>query len=203
MKSATQNRGFSLVEVLVAITILLLVMVGPMRVLTQVTNSTAFSTEQTTAFFLAQEGIELAQMARDRVILEEINEQLTVPLANQQIVPWTRYQNLYMAPCFQPAGCGLTPTRSGSGPFLATTSCAVIGNCQLFLNNSTNPRDRYTHIQTGNQPTIFTRVIRMSMLSGSPVRGVIATSTVTWRTGSMREAQQVELVTVLANVYGY
>lgn len=48
-------------ETLVAITILLIVVVGPMKIIISASNSTSFSGEQVVAFFLAQEGAEIAQ----------------------------------------------------------------------------------------------------------------------------------------------
>lgn len=63
------QSGFSLVETLVAITILLIVISGPLAISTSTARSTSFSSEQVEAFFLAQEGAELAQKIRDDLLL--------------------------------------------------------------------------------------------------------------------------------------
>jgi prepilin-type N-terminal cleavage/methylation domain-containing protein len=54
-KNATWNRGFTLVETLVAVTVLLLVIVGPMTVAQKGIQNAYFANEQVTAVFLAQE----------------------------------------------------------------------------------------------------------------------------------------------------
>ena len=64
-----KQSGFSLVETLVAISILLIVIVGPMTISMQSAKSSSFASEQVQAFFLAQEGLELAEKARDDLLL--------------------------------------------------------------------------------------------------------------------------------------
>ncbi|MCA9360544.1 prepilin-type N-terminal cleavage/methylation domain-containing protein [Candidatus Kaiserbacteria bacterium] len=66
----SQCQGFSLVETLVAITILLIIIIGPMTISSSTARSTSFASEQVVAYFLAQEGAELAQKARDDFLLE-------------------------------------------------------------------------------------------------------------------------------------
>src|SRR3989344_1273934 len=67
-----QNKqsGFSLVETLVAISVLLIVVVGPMTISMRTAKSTSFASEQVQAFFLAQEGLELAHKGRDDLLLQ-------------------------------------------------------------------------------------------------------------------------------------
>lgn len=66
----SKQSGFSLVETLVAITILLVVIIGPMTISSSAAKSTSFASEQVTAFFLAQEGAELIEKARNDLLLE-------------------------------------------------------------------------------------------------------------------------------------
>lgn len=58
MKSQTRIDGYSLVEALVAISILLIAIVSPMTIAVQGIKTSNYALEQNTAFFLAQEGIE-------------------------------------------------------------------------------------------------------------------------------------------------
>jgi prepilin-type N-terminal cleavage/methylation domain-containing protein len=53
-----QQSGFSLVETLVAISLLLIMIVGPMAISAKTAKSTSFASEQVQAFFLAQEGLD-------------------------------------------------------------------------------------------------------------------------------------------------
>ncbi|MFM2340137.1 MAG: hypothetical protein RLZZ360_773 [Candidatus Parcubacteria bacterium] len=194
----TNNQGFSLVEVLVAITILLLVIAGPMRILTSSTNSTTYSSEQVVAYFLAQEGLELVQLGRDNLVLGDFKD-----IINGQSVepsPWARFQ-INFSNCINNT-CGITATNAH--PTYNITNCASLTNCRLYLNTaSPTNRARYTHTAPGNTATPYTRTIRIGMITASNgrIQGAVATSTVTWRTGSLVASQQVELVTYLANVY--
>ncbi len=209
MKKPLHNQGFSLVEVLVAVTILLLVMAGPMRVLTQTTNSTAFSTEQAAAFFLAQEGLELVQLGRDNLVLGDFEDVLTG--VDNDPNPWSQLvSNSVFAHCVNSGGsdtntfCGLTPTNSGSG--YTVTACgndpASAPNCRLYLHSTSTNRSVYSHT-VGGAITPYTRTIQIGVINGSGPnpQGIVATSTVTWRTGNLIAGQKVELVTYLTNVY--
>jgi len=199
MKHHCSQSGFSLVEVLVAISILLLVMTGPMRVLTQTTNSTTFSNQQTVAFFLAQEGLELVQLGRDNLALGDFKD----AIRNESVEPnpWQRFQ-LDFAACFGSNTCGITASTDADG--LATTSCSTGTNCRLYLSTTTTDRARYSHTNVG-VVTPYTRRIQIGIIPNtqdpSRPRGLVATSTVTWRTGGLVDDQQVQLVTYLTNVY--
>jgi prepilin-type N-terminal cleavage/methylation domain-containing protein len=192
------NEGFSLVEVLVAVTILLLVMAGPMRVLTSSTNSTTYSSEQVVAYFLAQEGLELVQLGRDNLVLRDFKDIINSQTLEQP--PWAQFQSVF-SNCIS-GTCGLTATNAD--PTYAVTNCATLTNCRLYLNTSTpTNRARYTHTAAGNTETPYTRTIKIGMITAANgrIQGAVATSTVTWRTGSLIAGQKVELVTYLTNVY--
>ncbi len=197
MKYHTNNQsGFSLVEVLVAVTILLLVMAGPMRVLTSSTNSTTYSSEQIVAYFLAQEGLELVQQGRDNRVLGDFRD--IINGASTEPAPWAQFQLDY-ASCIS-GTCGLTPTTTGQ--MVTVTDCSTATNCRLYENSATTNRARYTHTAAGNTATPYTRTVRIGMITvGGRIQGAVATSTVTWRTGSLVADQKVEIVTYLTNVY--
>lgn len=65
---APQN-GFTLVETLVAITVLLLVIIGPMTVAQKGIQNAYYANDQVTAVFLAQEAIEAIRQLRDESAL--------------------------------------------------------------------------------------------------------------------------------------
>ncbi|MFT5036526.1 MAG: prepilin-type N-terminal cleavage/methylation domain-containing protein [Candidatus Azotimanducaceae bacterium] len=75
MIKITLTKGYSLVEVLVSITILLLALVGPMTIASQGIKSATFALEQNTAFFLAQEGLEIMFALRSNYALEEFEDE--------------------------------------------------------------------------------------------------------------------------------
>ncbi|MBV9159304.1 MAG: prepilin-type N-terminal cleavage/methylation domain-containing protein [Candidatus Kaiserbacteria bacterium] len=63
------NKGFTLIETLVAISLLAVAIVAPMSLVAQSLSSAYYARDQVTAFNLAQEGIEAVRAVRDGNIL--------------------------------------------------------------------------------------------------------------------------------------
>lgn len=62
---ASPRRGFTLIETLVAVTILLVAIVGPMTIAARGLQSAFFAREQVTAYALGQEALDLIRAIRD------------------------------------------------------------------------------------------------------------------------------------------
>lgn len=60
-----QNRGLTLVETLVAISILTIAVIGPLGIIGQALHSSYYTKDQMTAYYLAQEPIEYVRNLRD------------------------------------------------------------------------------------------------------------------------------------------
>lgn len=197
MRIHTTQSAFSLVETLVAISILLLVMVGPMTISSSAAKSTSFSSEQVTAFFLAQEGAELVQKARDDL-------QLTY-FAGVNPDAWADFTRtaaggLYRL-CYtniNPNGCDITINTDSTGTISSPVDCSTLTNCNLYFGNS-SARSRYDHANSTNTITPFTRRIYLENVNANEVKVI---SRVTWRTGSLRSEQKAEVETRLFNTYG-
>lgn len=192
------QSGFSLVETLVAITILLIVITGPLTIITSTSRSTSFSSEQVIAFFLAQEGNELAQRARDDILLQG-------PVAaGSDPNPWDTFTSAGgpYSTCFSVNGCGLELNTDLNGTLKAPVSCSS-GGCRLYYDSSaTDNRQRYTYVSAGNDETPFTRIVTFENIgAGSPYEMRVV-STVRWRTGSLSAEQEVSVETFLFDVYG-
>ncbi len=188
------HSGFSLVETLVAITILLLVIIGPLTISSSSVRGTAFASEQVTAFFLAQEGAELMQMARDEFTLEHLSNPTLYP------TPWANFSNVNGALgfCYTANGCNVSIDASIPRN-LYVRSCSGQDGCLLYIDTtSTVSRARFNASNTGTK-TAFTRTIRLQPVSLSEVSVV---STVIWRSGFSKDEQQVSVQTSLFNVYG-
>ena len=188
MKNFFPQQGFSLVETLVAIALLLLVVTGPMKIITDANHSTSFASEQVTAFFLAQEGLELAQKGRDDLMLQYFKGNITNP--------WKTFQDDFNKCIGSGKQCGLTIGDTAAAT-IGITNCDILTNCRLYL-DSTPGRSLYVYNSAGNNQTLFTRTIQMYPNGNKEVKVV---STVTWRTGSLIAGQKVELITYLENVY--
>lgn len=192
IKQSFKQRGFTLVETLVSITILLIIVTGPMTISMSSAKSTNFASEQVIAFFLAQEGAEIAQKTRDEFWLNDILN------ADSQ---WDDFADDttggFFEDCFTTSGCGLELNTDTSGSLKSIVDCAV-NSCRLYF-NSTAERDRYTYSSAaGNTEMLYTRKIYFTKISDSDVKVI---SEVTWRTGTLRQIQKVEVETHLFNVY--
>ena len=195
MKYRTAQSGFTLVETLVAITILLLVIIGPLTISSSSVRSTAFASEQVIAFFLAQEGAELIQKTRDEFVLENLKNPASRPN------PWADFsnQNGSLRLCYAASGCNLSMNTDANGSLSNPRSCSAQDSCVLNLDTtSTVSRARYNSVTIGGR-TVYTRRVQLRLVSASEVS---VTSIVTWRSGFSREEQQVSVQTSLFNVYG-
>lgn len=196
------QSGFTLVETLVAITILLIVITGPLTITTSAARSTSFSSEQVVAFFLAQEGAEIMQKVREDASIGRIDSPSNPTFAWSRIMseddsgpnegPYYR--------CFATNGCGLELIRN-AGTIVVSTQldCRANGrDCDLLI--GPNDADKYTHIPgVGHVPSGFTRIIKLTTdPSNDAVR---VESIVTWRTNSQRVEQEVKVETYLYNIY--
>ena len=195
MRYSSQQSGFSLVETLVAITILLIVIIGPMTISSSAAKSTSFASEQVTAFFLAQEGAELMEKARNDLLLQNF--------AGSNADPWADFRSTASGGVYR--FCYVTVVANGcnfsinqNGTLTNPTSCAGQNDCVVNLDAENGSlRSKFTPGTSGSA-TIYSRNIRLQAVSANEIS---VTSVVTWRSGFSRENQQVVVQTSLFNIY--
>lgn len=190
MRMRTTADGFSLIEMLVAVSVLLLVIVGPMTVTSRAAKSSAFASEQVQAFFLAQEGLELAQKLRDDLLLQNFASTLTPG-------PWAQFTDTSNSGryrfCYN-GGCGLEWLNETT--IATAVNCSTLTNCRLNYDPSAS-RSKYTY-RSVPETTPFTRRITFRRVGNNAVEVI---SSVTWRTGSLIAEQRVDAQTYLYNIY--
>ncbi len=155
------HRGFTLVETLVAITVIVTAIVGPLYAVQQSLNSSRSAREQLIASSLAQEGVEFVRSVRDgNYIRNTVTPGARTWLAglDGSAGGVTSYANCITGDCV------VDPTQN-------TVSRTVT---PLYLSSAG------LYNQAGNgSASLFTRTVRITAVSGSATE-IILTVTVTW-----------------------
>lgn len=131
------QKGFTLIETLVAITVLLLVVVGPMTVAQKGIQNAYFATQQATAVFLSQEALEAVREYRDKDALEVFHR----TSGNTDTADWASSLNCE-------SGCAYTGSFFTACP-LGADSCSGISLVDgQFVHgaNGTSPYHRWVTI---------------------------------------------------------
>jgi len=160
--------GFTLIEALVAVTILTLAVAGPLVTANRAVVSAQTSRDQLTASYLAQEGIEYVHMVRDNAFLA------TYPPGNSSTA-WTNFLSSVSqcdATTNSTRACTFDPVNGFS------TSCTLDSSCgPLYLTNATPQRFVRTSLPEYTQ-TIFTRTVQV--FQDNPTSDARVTSQVSW-----------------------
>jgi len=159
MKSM-ENKGFTIVESLVAITVLVLVITGTASAIQTSISSYIFSKDQIIAFYLAQEGFEQVRNIRDEngIISQHW---LTGLSANSS------------DPCYFGNACIVDPLDSG-GVFVERCNAGP-GNCPVLKQDSNG----FYQYNSGSN-TIFRREITLTQINATEISVQV---TVNWSKG--------------------
>jgi type II secretory pathway pseudopilin PulG len=160
------STGFTLVETMVAISLLTIAIVAPMSLTTQSLSSAYYARDQITAFHLAQEAIESIRHARDRNVLKNA---LGITEANGDPI------NLLKG---FPANL--------SKPFTIDTTTDAMNTCSGTCPAlKKTPEGLYNY--SSGTVTPFVRSINATFINNGtePQDEIRLTVTVTWQSGSL------------------
>ncbi len=173
-RPAKGRGGFTLVEVLVSISIFMVAIVSMVVVSAQSITNSGHAKNQLTASYLAQEGIEIVRNARDNAV-------------NVSPTGWNDFlndSNNVVVKCEGPYGCEIDPLEvffHGITDNNAVTTCTALCNNRLLYNDTAS---FYTYATSGNPTTtLFTRTVHVDT-SRDTTREIQITTTVSWQEGS-------------------
>lgn len=158
-------KAFSLVETLIAITIVLLAVMGPFQLVKDSLLASYTARDQLIAISLAEEGLEQVRSIRDDNYLR----QLASPASS---INWL--DGLISSPnCVTANGCTVDPLGS-------TRVSACSGTCPKLFMKSTGV---YTNTPvSGDTQTKFARTVKLEAVDGGITQAVKVTVTVTYIT---------------------
>jgi prepilin-type N-terminal cleavage/methylation domain-containing protein len=159
--SVPASRGFTLVETLVAITVLIVAIVGPLYAVHKSIAASYAARDQLIATALAQEGLEYIRSIRDGNYLEGSGDWMDGLTA-----------------CFGTTGCTVAPSQEP-----AACASAGGGGCPALRQDLSAPAGTpKLYVQTTNGTYTPSRFIRKVTISNVTATEVVVTTTVSWTT---------------------
>ena len=171
-----------MVEVLIAISVLLIAIVGPLTIASKGLQNASFAKEQNTAFFLAQEGLEAVVRMR--------NDQGLRHFRNNSVDPWAWVDRFANRGCTNGDPCRVNIAPGGN---IDIRSCDGNNACDIKLYSGTDPGYRHG---SGGAATKYRREIYIHD-NGRRVRVL---SVVTWDDSGPLD-ERVELEMYLYNIH--
>ncbi|MHB8914153.1 MAG: type IV pilus modification PilV family protein [Minisyncoccota bacterium] len=171
------SKGFTLIETMVAVTILALAISGPLLAASRAIVAAEVSRDQLTASYLAQEGIEYVRAMRD-------DEYLKLYSGSDTSAAWGNFLNV-ISSCRPTVvslaqACSFDPVGTGGVPSLSSCSAGVCPQLHLANNGQTNYYTTNPSAPNIIPTTAFTRTIRVVDASTNGATDVRIVSTVTW-----------------------
>ncbi len=162
-----QTTGFTLLETIVAVTVLVTAIIGPFSLASQTIKAQSIAKNQLIAANLAQEGIELFRNYRANNILRNATD------SDGGFSHWLDGTDACQS------GCGIDVRTDINAPQPAPElpGCGTLNNCLLYLNG-----DSMYGLNPAGTPTKFHRKINIETVSAVPPE-IKVTTTVTWSEG--------------------
>jgi len=181
--SPRHNSGFTLIETLVAVTVLTVAVAAPLSLAAQSLLAAFNARDQVTAFHLAQEAIETVRAQRDHNLLEIVKTGNNIDWLSGLSVE-TRDLNGDIE-TEKPFKVDAIATNTGNN--FIDCSGTLGTSCEYLLFNKTV--GLYGH-ETGDASR-FRRFVRITEVAGTNKEEVIVRAEVQWRTGRLGGVRSV------------
>ena len=169
----TNEKGFTIVEVLIALTIFSIAIVGVITVAAQGGASLTKAKNKVTADYLASEGLELVRGLRDTAVLAD---------PGHESASFGTFVTTVTGDCSSsPCDVNATNVTLAVFPAISDLQVCTAGSCQLYYDPTTGYYTDQPGIP-GETPTLFTRAITFHSISAHELQ---VTSTVNWHEGTL------------------
>ena len=175
-------KGFTLLETLVAVTILVVSIMAPMTIAQNALQNAIYARDQVTAFYLAQEGIEYVRALRDKNIMQG-NPWLQKPAATASCV-----SPVDLSACVAAAGstgCNIDFVN------FCDTLCTTPSGCAPLLFSNTG----YSTVGAGT-PSKYTRTVTLEQITAKQYKIKVHMD---WKSG--RYPRQFDLEEIIMDWY--
>lgn len=180
-----KEKGFTLIETLVAITVLVVAVAAPLTLAAQSLFAAYYAKDQLVASHLAQEAIEIVRQKRDHNLMAMLNNSA---LPDSYWLHETKLEGVTI-------GTQKTVTVDVADientPFTLITSGGIENNGAILQHNNAI----YLH-DIGSNDTRFRRVVELKKISEEEIEVV---AKVMWQTGSFR----ARAFTIKENLYNW
>lgn len=166
-----KNKGFTLIESLVAITIVALAVSGPLYAANRALVAAQISRDRLTAIYLAQEAIEQARYVRDSFYLDAYRNN-----GGNTTAAWDVFRSYMITNpgCFTPKVCTIEPTTHTFVAFTPTTNPPP---AKLSMHPTNG---QYTQAPNGSPTSIFTRTVQVVSESTNGIKAIEVVATTVW-----------------------
>ncbi|MBX4206423.1 prepilin-type N-terminal cleavage/methylation domain-containing protein [Candidatus Parcubacteria bacterium] len=168
MRNHFHSKGFTIIETIVAISIVVIIIMGATKAVQRGLSLYIFSKDQITGFYLAQEGFEQIRNIRDENRINGRNWLAGIANASSD-------------PCYFGQSCTVSPVETQ-----AAIRCSALGSCPALGQDASG----FYGYNAAWAVTPFTREISLSPISADEMA---VTVTVSWsKGGSARQFQARE-----------
>lgn len=166
------RAGFTIIETLVAISILLVMLTGPMEIASKGLFSAIYAKDEITAYFLAQEGIELVKNIRDTNYLKDVGTNNTEWL--EDLV-----NCIEEVPGFLGPGCYVDGTQPD--PSASIGQCHALSCPPMYYHAG----GIYNYTQAGGTKSKFKRSIILTQSDDGDINKTEIISIVEWQSNGI------------------
>jgi len=166
-------RGFTLIETLVAVLLLVSAIAGPLTIASKGLLASISARDQMVAFYLAQDAVEYVRWVRDSNKL--------------QAKPWLTG----LSACTGTDGCTIDT--------LPGTVAACSGACSMLNKQTSSGSTFFTYSGGTPTPQQFTRTVKLADAAGAPAGEKVLTVSVSWR----QQSGVVRTIVVRENIFDW